>query len=60
MDEFKDVVIEKSNGEQWELEIEKDENEELGLEFENGLMDEYRSCCNKCMFCFIDQRCHPV
>ena len=55
MDEFIDVVIEKSNGEQWELEIEKDENEELGLEFENGLMDEYRSCCNKCMFCFIDQ-----
>ena len=55
IDEFIDVVIEKSNGEQWELEIEKDENEELGLEFENGLMDEYRSCCNKCMFCFIDQ-----
>lgn len=55
MDEFIDVVIEKSNGEQWELEIEKDENEELGLEFENGRMDEYRSCCNKCMFCFIDQ-----
>lgn len=55
MDEFIDVVIEKSNGEQWKLEIEKDENEELGLEFENGLMDEYRSCCNKCMFCFIDQ-----
>ena len=55
MDEFIDVVIEKSNGEQWELEIEKDDNEELGLEFENGLMDEYRSCCNKCMFCFIDQ-----
>ena len=55
MDEFIDVVIEKSNGEQWELQIEKDENEELGLEFENGLMDEYRSCCNKCMFCFIDQ-----
>lgn len=42
MDEFIDVVIEKSNGEQWELEIEKDENEELGLEFENGLVDEYR------------------
>ncbi len=55
MDEFIDVVIEKSNGEQWELEIEKDENEELGLEFENGLMDEYRSCYNKCIFCFIDQ-----
>ena len=25
------------------------------MEFENGLMDEYRSCCNKCIFCFIDQ-----
>ena len=63
MDEFIDVVIEKSNGEQWELEIEKDENEELGLEFENGLMDEYRSCCNKCMFCFIDwyqRNCIPA
>ena len=29
MDEFIDVVIEKSNGEQWELEIEKDENGKL-------------------------------
>ena len=29
--------------------------EDLGLEFEQGLMDEYRSCRNKCMFCFIDQ-----
>lgn len=49
------VLIEKSNGEQWELEIEKDYEEDLGLVFEQGLMDEYRSCRNKCMFCFIDQ-----
>ena len=27
----------------------------LGLTFENGLMSEYRSCSNKCIFCFIDQ-----
>ena len=27
----------------------------MGVSFENGLMDEYRSCRNKCMFCFIDQ-----
>ena len=27
----------------------------MGLEFENSLMDEYRSCRNKCVFCFIDQ-----
>lgn len=49
------VLVQKSDGEEWELEIEKDYNEDLGVEFENGLMDEYRSCCNKCMFCFIDQ-----
>lgn len=49
------LLIEKPNGEQWELEIEKDEYEDLGMEFEQGLMDEYRSCHNKCIFCFIDQ-----
>lgn len=49
------VLIEKPDGEQWELEIEKDADEQLGIEFDQGLMDEYRSCRNKCMFCFIDQ-----
>lgn len=49
------VLIRKENGEEWELEIEKDYDEDLGIEFEQGLMDEYRSCRNKCMFCFIDQ-----
>lgn len=54
-DEFITVLIEKSNGEQWELEIEKEYNEDIGIDFEEGLMDKYRSCTNKCMFCFIDQ-----
>lgn len=54
-DDFITVLIEKPNGEEWELEIEKDYEEDLGLEFENGLMDDYKSCCNKCIFCFIDQ-----
>ncbi|HJB86484.1 DUF512 domain-containing protein [Mordavella massiliensis] len=49
------LLIEKPDGEEWELEIEKDYDEDLGMEFEQGLMDEYRSCRNKCMFCFIDQ-----
>ena len=49
------LLIEKTNGEEWELEIEKDYEEDLGMEFEQGLMDEYRSCRNKCIFCFIDQ-----
>lgn len=49
------LLIEKPDGEGWELEIEKDEDESLGIEFDQSLMDEYRSCRNKCMFCFIDQ-----
>ena len=49
------LLIEKENGEQWELEIEKDADEDPGMEFESGLMDEYRSCRNRCIFCFIDQ-----
>ena len=49
------VVIRKPDGEEWELEIEKEYEDDLGMEFENGLMDDYRSCSNHCMFCFIDQ-----
>ena len=37
------------------LVINKEEDEDPGIEFENGLMDDYRSCKNKCIFCFIDQ-----
>lgn len=48
------MVVLKQNGEEWELEIEHD-YEDLGITFENGLMSEYRSCRNKCIFCFIDQ-----
>lgn len=54
-DDYLEMVVRKADGEEWELEIEKDFDEEIGIEFENGLMDEYRSCHNKCMFCFIDQ-----
>lgn len=49
------VVIRKPDGEEWELLIEKEYEDDLGVVFENGLMDEYRSCSNKCIFCFIDQ-----
>ena len=54
-DEYIEVLIRKSYGEEWLLEIEKDYDDDLGMEFENGLMSDYRSCTNKCMFCFIDQ-----
>lgn len=49
------LVVKKPDGEIWELEVEKDYDEDLGIDFENGLMDDYRSCSNKCIFCFIDQ-----
>ena len=54
-DEYLTAIFMKANGEEWELEIEKDYDEDLGIEFENGLMDDYKSCHNKCIFCFIDQ-----
>ena len=50
-----EVLVEKPDGEQWLLEVDKDADEDLGIEFERGLMDEYRHCHNKCVFCFIDQ-----
>ena len=50
------IEIEKGNsGEVWEIEIEKDYGEELGIEFGGGLIDKAKRCSNKCIFCFIDQ-----
>ena len=54
-DEYIEVLIRKRSGEEWLLEIDKEFDEDLGITFENGLMDAYRSCRNKCIFCFIDQ-----
>lgn len=54
-DEYIEVTIEKSYGEIWVLEIEKDFDEDLGIEFTNPLIDRAKSCRNKCIFCFIDQ-----
>ncbi len=55
MDEYVEILLRKASGEEWELEVEKDETEDLGLIFENNLMGEYQSCSNSCIFCFIDQ-----
>ena len=43
------------DGEQVLIEIEKECEEPLGMDFENFLLDRQRSCKNKCIFCFIDQ-----
>ena len=54
-DEFLNVLVLTKDDEECMLEIEKEEDEDLGILFESSLMDEYHSCCNKCIFCFIDQ-----
>ncbi|MCH4890228.1 DUF512 domain-containing protein [Acidaminobacter sp. JC074] len=54
-DEYVEVEVEKVNGEVWLLEIDKDYYEELGVEFENPIMDKANHCSNNCVFCFIDQ-----
>ncbi len=50
-----DLLVETEDGEQVLYDIDKDEDEDLGLVFENGLMDEYRSFTNKCIVFCIDQ-----
>ena len=54
-EEYVELLVRKANGEEWELEIEKEFEEDLGVSFENGMMDDYRRCSNQCIFCFIDQ-----
>ncbi len=54
-DEIVYLEIKKKNGEIWELEIEKEYDEDIGIVFENPLMDNIKVCSNKCIFCFIDQ-----
>ena len=54
-EEYLTVEIRKSDGQIWKMEIEKEYEDDLGIDFENPLMDGYRSCSNRCIFCFIDQ-----
>ena len=43
-------------GEVWELDIEKEPEEDLGLTFSSSLMDNTRECVNRCIFCFVAQQ----
>jgi putative radical SAM enzyme (TIGR03279 family) len=49
------VRIEHPDGSLTDYEIEKDEDEDLGLEFADELLDTCTHCHNRCVFCFIDQ-----
>lgn len=48
-------LVLKRNDEIFEVNVRKGEYDDLGLEFESFLMDNKKSCHNKCVFCFIDQ-----
>ncbi|MFA6309605.1 MAG: DUF512 domain-containing protein [Clostridia bacterium] len=52
-----DLLIEvtKKNGELWKISVEKEEYEDLGIEFREYLINDEKSCTNNCIFCFIDQ-----
>ncbi len=50
-----ELLVEKPGGEQWILELEKDYQEPLGLEFEPVTIDEVKKCANNCLFCFVGQ-----
>lgn len=54
-DELVNLDIRKKSGEVITFEIEKDYDEDIGIEFTNPLIDEAKCCSNNCIFCFINQ-----
>lgn len=54
-DDYIELLIEKANGEQEVIEIEKEYDEDLGIQFESAVFDGIRRCANQCIFCFVDQ-----
>ena len=55
-DEFLELEVLDTKGKTHKLEIEKDYDEDLGVEFETALFDGLIQCNNRCPFCFIDQQ----
>lgn len=54
-DEYIEILVEDENGEMTLYEIEKEFDEDLGIGFSQPLIEDAKSCANKCVFCFIDQ-----
>lgn len=55
-DEVLELEVLDAQGRTHQVEIEKDYDEDLGLEFESALFDGLIQCNNRCPFCFIDQQ----
>ncbi len=54
-DEMLSVDIKKAGGEEWILEVEKDFDQDIGVDFGPGGFGPTIRCINKCVFCFVDQ-----
>jgi putative radical SAM enzyme (TIGR03279 family) len=55
-DEVLELEVLDAGGKTHSIEIEKDYDDDLGLEFETALFDGLIQCNNRCPFCFIDQQ----
>ncbi len=55
-DELLELEVLDAKGKIHKVEIEKECDEDLGLEFETALFDGLIQCNNRCPFCFIDQQ----
>ncbi|MGD1711819.1 TIGR03279 family radical SAM protein [Dapis sp. BLCC M172] len=55
-DEYLEIEVIDTKGKTHHIEIEKDYDEDLGLEFSTALFDGLIQCNNRCPFCFIDQQ----
>ncbi len=55
-DEFLVLEVLDTHNKRHQVELEKDFDADLGLEFETALFDGLIQCNNRCPFCFIDQQ----
>ena len=55
-DEYLELEVLDEAGETHHVELEKDCDADLGLEFDTALFDGLIQCNNRCPFCFIDQQ----
>jgi putative radical SAM enzyme (TIGR03279 family) len=55
-DVFFILEVEKKNGEHWEIEVERNLEEKLGIIFNDIIFDNLMLCQNNCIFCFIQQQ----
>ncbi len=49
------LTVKKKNADRFEAEIEKEEDESIGIDFEGDGLGKNKRCANQCVFCFVDQ-----